>query len=96
MERGEPAPARVREVTLLPGGKLRRVELNPETYCRQQARAWKAKTEAARVRHELDLTQNAFAELLGVSLATVRKWPAQESQAGLRRLCLRWRGCIRR
>ena len=74
VERGETAPARVREVTLLPGGKLRRVELNPETYRRQQARAWKAKTEAAKIRHELDLTQNAFAELLGVSLATVRKW----------------------
>jgi DNA-binding transcriptional regulator YiaG len=74
IERGQSAPGRVRQVTLLPGGKLRRVELNPETYRRQQARAWKAKTEAARVRHELDLTQNAFAELLGVSLATVRKW----------------------
>ena len=74
VERGETAPARVREVTLLPDGKLRRVELNPETYRRKQARAWKAKTEAAKVRHELNLTQDAFAELLGVSLATVRKW----------------------
>lgn len=74
VERGETAPARVREVTLLPGGKLRRVERNPETYRRKQARAWKAKTEAAKVRHELNLTQDAFAELLGVSLGTVRKW----------------------
>ena len=60
--------------TILPGGAMRRVELDPETYRRKQARAWKAKTEAARVRHELNLTQDAFAELLGVSLATVRKW----------------------
>lgn len=74
VERGETAPARVREVTLLPGGKLRRVELNPENYRRKQARAWKAKTESAKIRHELNLTQDAFAELLGVSLATVRKW----------------------
>jgi putative transcriptional regulator len=74
VERGETAPARVREVSLLPGGKLRRVELNPESYRRKQARAWKAKTQAARIRHELNLTQDAFAELLGVSLATVRKW----------------------
>ena len=74
VERGEIAPARVREVTLLPGGAMRRVELDPETYRRKQARAWKAKTEAAKVRHELDLTQDAFAELLGVSIATVRKW----------------------
>jgi putative transcriptional regulator len=74
VERGEIAPARVREVTVLPDGSMRRVELDPQTYRRKQARAWKAKTESAKIRHELDLTQDAFAELLGVSLATVRKW----------------------
>lgn len=74
VERGEIAPARVREVTLLPGGAMRRVELDPETYRRKQARAWKAKTDAAKVRHELDLTQQDFATMLGVSLATIRKW----------------------
>jgi putative transcriptional regulator len=73
-ERGEIAPSRVRKVTLLPDGRLNRVELNPETYRRKQARAWKAKTEAAKIRHELNLTQGDFAELLGVSLATIRKW----------------------
>ncbi len=74
VERGEIAPARVREVTILPDGATRRVELDPETYRREQARAWKAKTEAAKVRHELDLTQEDFALMLGVSLATIRKW----------------------
>lgn len=74
VERGEIAPARVREVKLLPGGAMRRVELDPETYRRKQARAWKSKTEAAKVRHELDLTQQNFAAMLGVSLATIRKW----------------------
>jgi putative transcriptional regulator len=74
VERGETAPARVREVKLLSDGKIHRVDLDPETYRRKQARAWKAKTEAAKVRHELNLTQDAFAELLGVSIATVRKW----------------------
>ena len=74
IERGEIAPARVREVTRLPDGTLRRVELNPESYRRKQARAWKVKTRAAKIRHELNLTQGAFAGLLGVSLATVRKW----------------------
>jgi putative transcriptional regulator len=74
VERGETAPARVREVTRLPDGTLRRVTLNPETYRRKQARAWKTKTEAAKIRHELDLTQEDFAALLGVSMATVRKW----------------------
>lgn len=73
-QRGEITPGRVRKVTVMPGGTLKRVDLDPETYRRKQARAWKAKTEAAKVRHELNLTQNAFAELLGVSLATVRKW----------------------
>jgi DNA-binding transcriptional regulator YiaG len=74
IERGEIAPGRVRKVTVMPGGTLKRVDLDPETYRRKQARAWKAKTEAAKVRHELNLTQNAFAELLGVSVATIRKW----------------------
>jgi putative transcriptional regulator len=74
IERGEIAPGRVRKVTRLPDGTFKRVELDPETYRRKQARAWKAKTEAAKIRHELNLTQGAFAELLGVSLATVRKW----------------------
>jgi putative transcriptional regulator len=53
---------------------MRRVELDPEVYRRKQARAWKAKTEAARIRHGLNLTQADFAGFLGVSLATVRKW----------------------
>jgi putative transcriptional regulator len=74
IERGEIAPGRARKVTLLADGTLHRVELNPETYRRKQARAWKAKTEAAKIRHELNLTQSDFAELLGVSLATIRKW----------------------
>ena len=74
VERGEIAPARVREVTLRPDGSMRRVELDPQTYRRTQARSWKAKTEAAKVRHELDLTQRDFAAMLGVSLATVQKW----------------------
>jgi DNA-binding transcriptional regulator YiaG len=74
VERGEAAPARVREVTRLPDGTLRRVAIDPETYRRKQARAWKAKTEAAKIRHDLNLTQPDFASLLGVSVATVRKW----------------------
>lgn len=60
VERGEIAPARVREVTILPGDTMRRVELNPESYRRKQARAWKAKTEAAIIRHDLDPTQQEF------------------------------------
>lgn len=80
IERGEVAPARVREVTLLPGGGMRRVALDPEAYRRKQARAWQAKTDAAKIRHELDLTQEGFAGFLGVSLATVRKWERGTSE----------------
>jgi DNA-binding transcriptional regulator YiaG len=74
IDRGKTAPARVREVTRMPDGTLKRVTLDPESYRRKQARAWKAKTEAAKIRRELNLTQADFAELLGISPATVRKW----------------------
>jgi len=74
IETGEIAPARVREVVRLADGTVRRVALDPEIYRRKQARAWKAKTEAAKVRHDLNLTQEDFAVLLGVAPATVRKW----------------------
>ena len=74
VERGEIAPARVREVKRLPDGSLSRVTFDPDSYQRKQARAWKAKTRAARIRHELNMTQEDFSSLLGVSLATVRKW----------------------
>ena len=97
VERGEIAPARVREVTLLPSGAMRRVELDPETYRRKQARAWKAKTEAAKVRHELDLTQEDFATMLASpSPPFANGNAAPANPAAQRRPCLRWQGCIRR
>lgn len=74
MDRGEIAPARVWEVTKRPDGKVLRKTLNPETYRQAQAREWKAKTQAAKIRREINLTQTAFARMLGVSLGTVRKW----------------------
>lgn len=74
MERGELAPARVWEVKKLPNGKMVRKRLDPETYRRKQARNWQAKTEAAKVRRLVNVTQEDFASLLGVSLGTVRKW----------------------
>lgn len=80
IEHGELAPARVREVTRLPDGSVRRVVIDPEAYRRKQARAWKAKTEAAKIRHDLNLTQVDFAGLLGVSVATVRKWECGTGQ----------------
>ena len=68
------APGRVWEVKKVPSGKVVRKQLNPETYRRKQARNWQAKTEAAKVRRLVNVTQEDFASLLGVSLGTVRKW----------------------
>ena len=74
VERGALAPGRVWKVTKRKDGTVERKQIDPENYRRQQARDWKAKTEAAQVRHLVDLTQSAFAAMLGVSLGTVRKW----------------------
>lgn len=73
-ERGEVAPARVRQVTKRADGSFARKELNPETYRKKQASEWKAKTEAAKIRRMVNVTQSDFAEMLGVSLNTIRKW----------------------
>ena len=74
IERGEIAPARVWEAIKRPDGTVHRQPLDRETYRHAQARAWQAKTEAAKVRREINITQDAFARMLGVSLGTVRKW----------------------
>jgi DNA-binding transcriptional regulator YiaG len=74
MDRGEITPGRVWKVTKRADGTMERKAINPETHRLAQARAWKAKTEAARIRREINVTQDAFARMLGVSLGTVRKW----------------------
>lgn len=74
IDRGEIAPGRVWEATKRPDGSVERKALDPESYRLAQAREWKAKTEAAKIRREINLTQDAFARMLGVSLGTVRKW----------------------
>lgn len=74
IDRGDLAPARVRQVTRRSNGSIERKELDPETYRKNQAREWKAKTEPARIRRIVNVTQTVFAEMLGVSLGTVRKW----------------------
>jgi len=50
----------------MPDGSIRRTLIAPKTHQAKQARAWKAKTEAAKIRHDLNLTQADF--------ATIRKW----------------------
>ncbi len=74
LERGVVTPGRVWKVTKHKDGTIERKAINPEKHRAAQARAWKAKTEAAKIRGEINVTQEAFAHMLGVSLGTVRKW----------------------
>jgi DNA-binding transcriptional regulator YiaG len=49
----------------LPDGSMRRVEVNPKTHRRKVVKEWKTKTEVARARQTLNLTQDAFAGRCG-------------------------------
>ncbi len=80
IDQGKLAPGRVWEMTKDADGKIRRKQIAPETFRRKQARAWEVKTEAARIRHKINLTQQQFAESIGVSLATLRKWESGAAQ----------------
>ncbi|MDF1738898.1 MAG: helix-turn-helix domain-containing protein [Verrucomicrobiales bacterium] len=72
--RGESVAARVVQYTEDADGNLVRGELEPEQERAHARRAWAAKNDVARLRHRLDLTQEAFAQRLCVSVSTLRKW----------------------
>ncbi len=74
LERGERAAARVFKLEKHPDGTVRRIAVNPETHRREVAKAWDAKSQVTKARQTLDLTQDAFADMLGVSLSTLRSW----------------------
>lgn len=74
IQKGEVAPGRVWVLTKGADGKIRRKLASPEGFRRKQARAWEAKTEAAQIRHKINLTQKEFADSIGISVATLRKW----------------------
>jgi DNA-binding transcriptional regulator YdaS (Cro superfamily) len=74
LERGGRASTRVFRIEKRPDGTVSRVAMNPEIQRRKSAKAWEAKSEVAKVRQSLDLTQEAFAELLGIGLSTLRSW----------------------
>ena len=80
LERGERAPSRVFRIEKRPDGTFSRVAVNPETQRRKSARAWEAKSEVAKVRQSLDLTQEAFADLLGIGLSTLRSWEQKKRE----------------
>lgn len=72
--RGERTPARVFHIEKRPDGTVSRVALDPESQRRKSAKAWAIKSEVAKARQSLDLTQEAFADLLGIGLSTLRSW----------------------
>jgi len=80
LERGERTPARVFRIEKKPDGTFSRVAVNPESQRRKSAKAWEAKSEVAKVRHSLGLTQEAFAGLLGIGLSTLRSWEQNKRQ----------------
>jgi len=74
LERGERRPSRVFRVEKMPDGTFSRVPVNPETQRRKSAKAWAAKSDVARARLSLDLSQQAFADMLGIGVNTLRSW----------------------
>ena len=80
LEQGRRAPARVFRLEKQPDGTSRVVALDPETQRRKSAKAWEAKSEVAKVRQSLDLTQEAFADLLGIGLSTLRSWEQKKRE----------------
>ena len=67
LQRGEKAPARVFRVTLNAKGRALRRDLSPE------AAAWRSE-ETVEARRKLGLSQSQFANLLGISVQTLRNW----------------------
>lgn len=78
--KGERAPSRVFRIEKRPDGTFSRVSVNPESQRRRSAKAWEAKSEVAKVRQSLDLTQEAFADLLGIGLSTLRSWEQRKRE----------------
>jgi DNA-binding transcriptional regulator YiaG len=74
IQNGKVSPGRVRNVVIDADGSVTVTELDPETFRRKKASDWAAKTEAAKIRHTLDMTQADFAKMIGVSAGTLRGW----------------------
>jgi DNA-binding transcriptional regulator YiaG len=78
--RGERMPSRVFQIEQQPDGSFSRVAVDPESQRHQSAKAWEAKSEVAKVRQTLGLTQEAFADLLGIGLSTLRSWEQKKRE----------------
>ena len=80
LEQGERTPARVFRIEKKPDGTFSRIAVDPEIQGRKSAKAWEAKSEVAKVRQSLGLTQEAFADLLGIGLSTLRSWEQKKRE----------------
>lgn len=80
VSRGEIRAARVTRIEVLPDGNVTEIEVDAEDFRKMRSTAWDAKTEAARIRQRLGMTQPEFASLLGIPIATLRKWEIGPSQ----------------
>jgi DNA-binding transcriptional regulator YiaG len=72
LERGEVTPGRVTEVTLSRHGRHSLRRLDPKVWQRRQAAVYAV--SVAGVREKLGLTQQRFADLLGISRRTLENW----------------------
>jgi DNA-binding transcriptional regulator YiaG len=90
VSRGEIKAARVTRIEVLPDGNVTEIVVDAEDFRKMRSAAWDQKTEAARIRHRLGMTQPEFAALLGIPIATLRKWEIGPSQpSGAARTLLR-------
>lgn len=72
---GTVAAARVAEVALNTDALvISRREIDPEISRAEAARKFAVRSDVARLRHRLNLSQQAFARRLRIPLATVQKW----------------------
>ena len=78
--RGEKASSRSWELSQKADGSWERVAIDPKAAQLDRARAWKAKSSVAKIRAKLNLTQTAFAKLLGIPVQTLQKWEGEETK----------------
>lgn len=88
VRQGKAAPSRVWNVTRGKDGKLNRRQLDPKAYQNEQRAEWEKSIPATRTR--LQLSQNKFAELLGISVKTLHNWEqGRRKPTGAARVLLR-------
>ena len=74
VQSGKVAPGRVWIVKRRPDGTVERRQVDAKAFQREQAKAAADKGSVLPARSKLGVSQDRFAELLGLSAATVRNW----------------------